>query len=148
MIVWPKENLCDCSLGSLALQKSLWETWPVVKWSRSHPRMCPWLMRNNRLLGWLHLVNNRLNASIYNTILWHVISAKAVDDACSILWYIWFGIRHVQRSWKHLLFFFQATINLLIGYEPPANATPNLNDQPDGDVSHVDAGKLTGNLRN
>uniref|UniRef100_UPI0037E7FE4C myoferlin isoform X2 n=1 Tax=Semicossyphus pulcher TaxID=241346 RepID=UPI0037E7FE4C len=33
-----------------------------------------------------------------------------------------------------------ATINLLIGYEPPANATPNPNEQPDGDVSHVDAG--------
>lgn len=45
-------------------------------------------------------------------------------------------------------FFFQATINLLIGYEPPANATPNLNDQPDGDMSQVDAGKLTVNLRN
>ncbi|XP_041645504.1 myoferlin [Cheilinus undulatus] len=33
-----------------------------------------------------------------------------------------------------------AAINLLIGYEPPPNATPDLNDQPDGDVSHVDAG--------
>ncbi|KAM9345045.1 myoferlin [Symphorus nematophorus] len=33
-----------------------------------------------------------------------------------------------------------ATINLLIGYEPPASATPNLNDQPDGDMTHVDAG--------
>ncbi|XP_020486571.2 myoferlin [Labrus bergylta] len=33
-----------------------------------------------------------------------------------------------------------AAINLLIGYEPPANAVPNLNDQPDGDMSHVDAG--------
>ncbi|KAG8000133.1 Myoferlin, partial [Nibea albiflora] len=33
----------------------------------------------------------------------------------------------------------QATINLLIGYEPPANTTPNLNE-PDGDMSHVDAG--------
>ncbi|TMS04767.1 Myoferlin [Larimichthys crocea] len=31
-----------------------------------------------------------------------------------------------------------ATINLLIGYEPPANTTPNLNE-PDGDMSHVDA---------
>ncbi|XP_070697288.1 myoferlin [Pempheris klunzingeri] len=33
-----------------------------------------------------------------------------------------------------------ATINLLIGYEPPASATPNLNDQPDGDVAHGDGG--------
>uniref|UniRef100_A0AAQ6IAP5 Myoferlin like n=1 Tax=Anabas testudineus TaxID=64144 RepID=A0AAQ6IAP5_ANATE len=33
-----------------------------------------------------------------------------------------------------------ATINLHIGYEPPANTTPNLNDQPGTDVSHVDAG--------
>ncbi|XP_041803959.1 myoferlin [Chelmon rostratus] len=33
-----------------------------------------------------------------------------------------------------------ATINLLIGYEPPPSATPNLNDQPDGDTSHADAG--------
>nr|XP_046257071.1 myoferlin [Scatophagus argus] len=33
-----------------------------------------------------------------------------------------------------------ATINLLIAYEPPANTTSNLNDQSDGDLSHVDAG--------
>lgn len=33
-----------------------------------------------------------------------------------------------------------ATINLLIGYEPPPSATPNLNDQPDADMSHADAG--------
>ncbi|KAM9847707.1 myoferlin [Aulostomus maculatus] len=33
-----------------------------------------------------------------------------------------------------------ATINLLIGYEPPASTAPNFNDQPDGDVSHVDDG--------
>ncbi|XP_060895814.1 myoferlin [Labrus mixtus] len=33
-----------------------------------------------------------------------------------------------------------AAINLLIGYEPPANTVPNLNDQPDGDMSHMDAG--------
>lgn len=44
--------------------------------------------------------------------------------------------------------FFQATINLLIGYEPPPSATPNLNDQPDGDTSHADAGKFTVNPRN
>lgn len=36
---------------------------------------------------------------------------------------------------------FQATINLLVGYETPANTTPNLNEQPDADVSHMDAGK-------
>lgn len=42
---------------------------------------------------------------------------------------------------------FQATINLLIGYEPPENATPNPNDQPDGSISHAEAGKLTINLR-
>ncbi|KAM3862781.1 myoferlin [Diretmus argenteus] len=34
-----------------------------------------------------------------------------------------------------------ATINLLIGYEPPANSTVNLNDQPDGDVSYGDVGE-------
>ncbi|XP_076016465.1 myoferlin isoform X1 [Genypterus blacodes] len=33
-----------------------------------------------------------------------------------------------------------AAINLLIGYEPPMSSTPNLNIQPDGDTSHVDAG--------
>ncbi|TDH01299.1 hypothetical protein EPR50_G00178880 [Perca flavescens] len=32
-----------------------------------------------------------------------------------------------------------ATINLVIGYEPPANTSSNLNDQPDGDTN-VDAG--------
>ncbi|KAF3708203.1 Myoferlin Fer-1-like protein 3 [Channa argus] len=32
-----------------------------------------------------------------------------------------------------------ATINLLIGYEPPVGTTPNLNEQPGGDMSHVDA---------
>lgn len=43
-------------------------------------------------------------------------------------------------------FFFQATINLLIGYEPPGNIGPNLSDHPDGNMSHVDVGKLTLNL--
>ncbi|KAF1375699.1 hypothetical protein PFLUV_G00222910 [Perca fluviatilis] len=33
-----------------------------------------------------------------------------------------------------------ATINLVIGYEPPANTSSNLNDQPDGDTN-VDAGE-------
>lgn len=33
-----------------------------------------------------------------------------------------------------------ATINLLIGYEPPPNTTPDLNDPSDGDMSQVDAG--------
>ncbi|XP_034538293.1 myoferlin [Notolabrus celidotus] len=33
-----------------------------------------------------------------------------------------------------------ATINLVIGYDPPANTTPNPNNEPDGDVSHVDGG--------
>ncbi|XP_059215641.1 myoferlin [Centropristis striata] len=33
-----------------------------------------------------------------------------------------------------------ATINLLIRYDPPHNATPDLNEQPDGDMSHVDGG--------
>uniref|UniRef100_A0A665VP25 Myoferlin like n=1 Tax=Echeneis naucrates TaxID=173247 RepID=A0A665VP25_ECHNA len=33
-----------------------------------------------------------------------------------------------------------ATINLIIGYEPPVSATPNPNEHPDGDQSHVDAG--------
>uniref|UniRef100_A0A3Q1AL54 Myoferlin like n=1 Tax=Amphiprion ocellaris TaxID=80972 RepID=A0A3Q1AL54_AMPOC len=31
-----------------------------------------------------------------------------------------------------------ANINLLIGYEPPANITPNLNEQFDGDMSNID----------
>ncbi|XP_070771991.1 myoferlin isoform X2 [Enoplosus armatus] len=34
-----------------------------------------------------------------------------------------------------------ATINLLIGYEPPASTTPNLNDQPDGDIDDGDEGE-------
>ena len=38
-------------------------------------------------------------------------------------------------------YFFQATINLIIGYEPPASSTPNLNNQPNGDMTQVDAGK-------
>ncbi|XP_040905251.1 myoferlin [Toxotes jaculatrix] len=33
-----------------------------------------------------------------------------------------------------------ATVNLLIGYEPPTNPTPNLNEQPEGDTPHVDGG--------
>ncbi|XP_044069652.1 myoferlin isoform X2 [Siniperca chuatsi] len=33
-----------------------------------------------------------------------------------------------------------ATINLLLVYEPLSSTTPNLNDQPAGDMSHVDAG--------
>ncbi|XP_068184208.1 myoferlin [Antennarius striatus] len=33
-----------------------------------------------------------------------------------------------------------ATIDLIIRYEPPASAAPNLNVQHDGDTSHVDAG--------
>lgn len=39
----------------------------------------------------------------------------------------------------HVLF--QATINLLIRYEPPANATSTLTDPPDADTCHVDAGE-------
>ncbi|CAB1341784.1 unnamed protein product, partial [Coregonus sp. 'balchen'] len=33
-----------------------------------------------------------------------------------------------------------ATINLMIGYEPPANTTPNLNNQTDEDQSYGDTG--------
>ncbi|XP_072247032.1 myoferlin [Leuresthes tenuis] len=33
-----------------------------------------------------------------------------------------------------------ANINLLIGYEPPANTTSNPNDQANGDMLHVDGG--------
>lgn len=40
-----------------------------------------------------------------------------------------------------VLVVFQATINLLIGYEPPPNATKTVNDQPNGDMLNVDAGK-------
>uniref|UniRef100_A0A668UCC0 C2 domain-containing protein n=1 Tax=Oreochromis aureus TaxID=47969 RepID=A0A668UCC0_OREAU len=39
---------------------------------------------------------------------------------------------------------FGAVINLLIGYESPINATSNLNDQTDGDISHLDAGSDEG----
>ncbi len=34
---------------------------------------------------------------------------------------------------------FQATISLVVGYDPPANAAPNLNDPQAGDAT-VDAG--------
>lgn len=34
---------------------------------------------------------------------------------------------------------FQATINLMIGYDPPANAAPDLNDPQAGDAT-TDAG--------
>lgn len=36
----------------------------------------------------------------------------------------------------------QATIDLVIGYEPPANAPPNPNEQKDADLSAGDAGML------
>jgi len=48
-----------------------------------------------------------------------------------------------------LCYLFQTNINLLIGYEPPANTTSNPNDQANGDMLHVDGGKKTAvNLRN
>lgn len=37
---------------------------------------------------------------------------------------------------------FQATISLLIGYEPPASAISNPNAQVDGDASAGEAGQL------
>lgn len=37
---------------------------------------------------------------------------------------------------------FQATISLVIGYEPPASAIPNPNAQVDGDTSAGEAGQL------
>lgn len=37
---------------------------------------------------------------------------------------------------------FQATINLVIGYEPPASTISNPNAQVDGDASATDAGQL------
>lgn len=40
------------------------------------------------------------------------------------------------------LSFFQATINLNIGYEASAKASSNRNDQPDGAISHGDAGMI------
>lgn len=45
------------------------------------------------------------------------------------------------NQWLNAPVIFQATINLLIGYEPPPNATSTLNDQPDGDKSLADAGE-------
>ncbi|XP_072293204.1 myoferlin-like isoform X1 [Eucyclogobius newberryi] len=33
---------------------------------------------------------------------------------------------------------FGATINLLVGYEPPSHCSPNMNDNADGDISNVD----------
>lgn len=50
--------------------------------------------------------------------------------------------RDDNTNWKkNILFFIQATINLIIGYEPPVSNTPNPNDQLDGDMAHVDDGK-------
>lgn len=40
---------------------------------------------------------------------------------------------------------FQATIDLTIGYDPPANAAPNLNDPDAGDTA-ADAGTYFFNL--
>lgn len=48
--------------------------------------------------------------------------------------------RAKNANWENV-YFLQATINLFIGYEPPANTTPNLNEQPDRDMSHADAGE-------
>lgn len=43
------------------------------------------------------------------------------------------------------IFCLQATINLLVGYESPANSSPNPNDQANVDTSLVEAGKKTFN---
>lgn len=67
--------LCDFLSDSLAQQESLWKIWPVVKWSRSHQGTCRWLMRSNRLLGWMHPLNNRFMRS-YCT--WRYFMAKEV----------------------------------------------------------------------
>lgn len=40
---------------------------------------------------------------------------------------------------EHPTFLFQATIDLMIGYDPPANSAPNLNDPQAGDAT-ADAG--------
>lgn len=57
--------------------------------------------------------------------------------------FVWYSYRYSIADHANLEnILFQATINLHIGYEPPANTTPNLNDQPGTDVSHVDAGKF------
>ena len=45
-----------------------------------------------------------------------------------------------------LRFVLQATINLMIGYEPPASITPISNDQPGVDLSHGDPGTLWSGL--
>lgn len=42
---------------------------------------------------------------------------------------------------EHATLLFQATIDLMIGYDPPANAAPNLNDPDAGDAT-VDTGML------
>uniref|UniRef100_A0A7N6BWV6 C2 domain-containing protein n=1 Tax=Anabas testudineus TaxID=64144 RepID=A0A7N6BWV6_ANATE len=58
--------------------------------------------------------------------------------------FVWYSYRYSIADHANLEnILFQATINLHIGYEPPANTTPNLNDQPGTDVSHVDAGNGT-----
>lgn len=71
---------------------------------------------------------------------------KAVGVIIMLLLIIFYYFAHTDKSHvksvvecSHVLF--QATINLLIGYEPPANATSTLNDPPDVDTSQVDAGE-------
>uniref|UniRef100_A0A7N6BMJ5 C2 domain-containing protein n=1 Tax=Anabas testudineus TaxID=64144 RepID=A0A7N6BMJ5_ANATE len=49
--------------------------------------------------------------------------------------FVWYSYRYSIADHANLEnILFQATINLHIGYEPPANTTPNLNDQPGTDV--------------
>lgn len=45
----------------------------------------------------------------------------------------------MKYVWGFVLF--QATISLLIGYEPPASAVPTQNAQVDGDASAGEAGQ-------
>lgn len=54
-----------------------------------------------------------------------------------------------QINWDlslFLCFLLQATINLVVGYDSPANTSPNLNDQSNADTSHVEAGKKTNKM--
>lgn len=50
-------------------------------------------------------------------------------------------VSDTERGIKYVLLL-QATINLIIGYEAPAKASSDDNDQPDGVGSHGDAGMI------
>lgn len=50
-----------------------------------------------------------------------------------------FFVRHLLHIKKYMMISLQATMNLVIGYDPPPNANPNADESHDGD-STVDSG--------